>query len=82
MEDVHEVRGDREPDAVVTRVEVITHLGDVFAHGPQTRSELVAAASSSGARRAVLDLLGRLPERRFTQPQDIWFDLGHVPIDD
>lgn len=69
MESAHESPG---PEQVVTRVEVITHVGDAFARGPQTRLDLVAVATRSGARRAVLDLLGRLPERRFAEPRDIW----------
>lgn len=78
MEVVHEGRGGRR---AVTRIEVITHVGDAFASGPQTRSDLVEVASRTGARRAVLDLLGRLPDRKFTRPHDLWLDLADVPID-
>jgi hypothetical protein len=67
---------------VVTRVEVIDHIGQVFGGGPLTRSDLMAAASQNGARRDVVDVLGRLPEgRRFTRPHDLWHDLADVPID-
>lgn len=69
-------------DRVVTRIEVVDHVGGIFASGPATRADLMAAASRSGARTAVVDLLGRLPDRRFSRPHELWNDLGYVPIED
>lgn len=67
----------------VTRIEVVDHVGPAFASGPLTRADLVAAASHSGARPAVVSVLGRLPEgRRFNRPHDLWLDLPDVPIED
>jgi hypothetical protein len=66
---------------VVTRVEVVDHIGEAFASGPLTRSDLVIAAQRVGARPAVIELLGTLPDRRFSRPHEIWNDLGHVPIE-
>jgi hypothetical protein len=65
----------------VTRVEVVDHIHDVFASGPVTRADLVAEAGRNGARTAVIDLLGRLPDRRFTRPHELWDNLRDVPID-
>lgn len=69
------------PGGAVTRVEVIDHIGEAFAGGPLTRSDLLSAAQRVGARPAVIDLLGTLPDRKFTRPHELWNDLGHVPIE-
>jgi hypothetical protein len=66
---------------VVTRVEVVDHLGEAFASGPLTRSDLMATAQRVGARPAVVDLLGTLPDRKFSRPHELWNDLAHVPIE-
>ena len=66
---------------VVTRVEVVDHIGDAFAGGPLTRSDLVATAQRVGARPAVVDVLGTLPDRKFSRPHELWNDLAHVPIE-
>jgi Protein of unknown function (DUF2795) len=66
---------------VVTRVEVIDHVGDAFAAGPLTRSDILVAASRMGARPAVLELLERLPDRKFSRPHELWTDLRDVPIE-
>jgi hypothetical protein len=72
-------------EPVVTRVEVIDHIGDAFAAGPLTKPDLLALAARGGARPALLALLRRLPERlperRFSRPHDLWTDLKDVPID-
>jgi hypothetical protein len=75
--------GPFHPNAqVVTRVEVIDHIGDAFVGSPLTRNDLQAVARNGGARTAVVELLGQLPEqRKFTRPHDLWTDLGHVPIE-
>lgn len=65
----------------VTRVEVIDHIGEAFAGGPLTRSDLLVAAQRVGARPAVLELLQKLPDRRFTRPHELWTDLSYVPIE-
>jgi hypothetical protein len=69
------------PNGTVTRVEVIDHVGQAFTGGPLTRSDLQSAAQRGGARPAVIDLLGTLPDRKFSRPQELWNDLGHVPIE-
>lgn len=66
---------------VVTRVEVIDHIGEAFASGPLTRADLLTAARDVGARPAVIELLGTLPDRKFARPHELWNDLAHVPIE-
>lgn len=65
----------------VTRVEVIDHVGAAFTGGPVTRSDLLLAAQRVGARPAVLELLERLPDHRFSRPNELWTDLRDVPIE-
>jgi Protein of unknown function (DUF2795) len=65
----------------VTRVEVIDHIGEAFAAGPLTRSDLMTAARTVGARPAVIELLGQLPDRKFARPPELWNDLSFVPIE-
>jgi Protein of unknown function (DUF2795) len=65
----------------VTRVEVVDHIGDAFASGPLSRSDILTAAQSVGARPAVIELLGQLPDRRFARPHELWNDLSFVPIE-
>ena len=68
-------------NVVVTRVEVIDNIGDAFAGTPLTRSDLIGAARRVGARPAVLELLERLPDHRFSRPNELWTDLKDVPIE-
>jgi hypothetical protein len=68
-------------NATVTRVEVIDHIGAAFTGGPLTRSDLLLAAQRVGARAAVLELLERLPDHRFSRPNELWTDLKDVPIE-
>jgi Protein of unknown function (DUF2795) len=65
----------------VTRVEVIDHIGDAFVGRPLTRSDLQLAAQRVGARPAVIELLGQLPDRKFSRPHELWTDLRDVPIE-
>lgn len=78
--------GQTDPSAstvaeAVTRVEVIDHIGEAFAGSPLTRFDLQNVARRHGARSAVIDLLGTLPDRRFTRPHELWNDLRDVPIE-
>jgi hypothetical protein len=68
-------------NATVTRVEVVDHIGAAFTGGPLTRSDLLLAAQRVGARSAVLELLQRLPDHRFSRPNELWIDLKDVPIE-
>jgi hypothetical protein len=77
--------GQTDPSAstaeTVTRVEVIDHIGGAFNGGALTRFDLQNVARRHGARSAVIDLLGTLPDRRFTRPHELWNDLRDVPIE-
>lgn len=76
------MNGEAAAGAAVTRVELIECVGSAFAGRPLSRSDLMAVASTGGARPEVVDVLGRLPgDRRFTRPHDLWHDLADVPID-
>jgi hypothetical protein len=68
-------------DEMVTRVEVIDHIGEAFTGDPLTRFDLQNVARRHGARSAVIDLLGQLPDRRFIRPHELWNDLRDVPIE-
>ena len=68
-------------DEMVTRVEVIDHIGEAFNGDPLTRFDLQNVARRHGARPAVIDLLGQLPDRRFIRPHELWNDLRDVPIE-
>jgi hypothetical protein len=69
------------PFGAVTRVEVIDHIGEFFTGNPVTRSDLISAAERVGARPAVVELLGRLPDHKFTRPNELWTNLTDVPIE-
>jgi hypothetical protein len=70
------------PFPAVTRVEVIDHIGGAFAAGPLTRSDLIVEAQRAGARPAVVELLGQLPDHKYTRPNELWNDnLRDVPIE-
>ncbi|MBK5223308.1 MAG: DUF2795 domain-containing protein [Acidimicrobiia bacterium] len=68
--------------APVTRTEVIDTIAHAFDAPSATPDDLVAAARGSHARAEVVDLLSRLPGRRYVRPQDMWNDLPDVPIGD
>jgi hypothetical protein len=66
----------------VTRVEILDHVGSLFAGGSGVdREALIAEAEQHEARPALLAVLRRLPARRFHRPQDLWPDLPEVPIE-
>jgi Protein of unknown function (DUF2795) len=60
---------------------VIDHIGEAFVGDPLTKFDLQNVARRRGARPAVVDLLGTLPDRRFTRPHELWNDLRDVPIE-
>lgn len=69
------------PIVAVTRVEVVDHIGGAFSAGPMSRSDLIDEAQRVGARPAVVELLGQLPDHKYTRPNELWTNLGHVPIE-
>ncbi|WP_194904052.1 DUF2795 domain-containing protein [Catenulispora rubra] len=63
----------------VTRSEIADHIADVPL--PADRSDLLAAAVTSGASPELITLLESLPPRTFGTLRDLWPYLRHVPID-
>jgi len=76
-----EPRQRSQAEAAVTRAEVVAHLAAAFPGGMVGKAELLGEAERTGAPRGVLDLLRRLPERRFYRPHDLWAELPDVPIE-
>lgn len=66
---------------VVTRTEIVDHVGHVFGSGPVLVEDLVAAAVATGARPEVLVALGAIRGQRFLEPQDLWAELPALPIE-
>lgn len=66
---------------VVTRTEIVDAIGDAFTGSEINKQTLVDTAQRGDARPEVIDLLSRLPERRYWQPQQIWLELPNIPID-
>ena len=64
-----------------TRIEIAAHVGNVFAGGAVTRDQLVAAAQSTGARPAVVQVLERLSRGPFYEMRQLWPELPDVPIE-
>jgi hypothetical protein len=62
----------------VTRLEIAQYLSRLFANGAVGRSDLLIGAA--GARPEVRELLSRLPDRRYTEPRQVWEDLPGVPV--
>jgi hypothetical protein len=65
----------------VSRVEIADHVRDAFVAGPASLEAVMAAAATSGARREVLDVLERLPDRTYQELRHLWGDLGGIPIE-
>jgi hypothetical protein len=61
----------------VTGEEVIAHVRYAFASGPPTTADLLDAVRS-GARPVVIEMLRRIPERRFDAPDELMSALSDV----
>lgn len=64
----------------VTRLEIVEAVGEAFGVRGADRSEILAAAATEGARPEVIAALQRLPQRRFRVVNELWEDLGHLPV--
>lgn len=62
-----------------TRAEIVERVGHAFGDRPLTRNEILDAAS--GSRDQVMDVLHRLPDRRYSLANDLWVELPEVPIE-
>jgi hypothetical protein len=65
---------------MVSRSEIVDHLQGVFEQDPITRTHLVEAATTSGARSEVVAVLERLPDIRYHRLADLWPELPDVPV--
>ncbi len=66
---------------MLSRIEIAEHIETVFDGTRQLRDDLMAAATRTSARAAVLDALGGLPDRSYRKLGDVWPHLPTMPID-
>lgn len=64
-----------------TRIEIAEHTAEAFTGATVTREQLLAVATQTGARPAVLRVLERLPDVPFHELRELWPDLPDVPIE-
>lgn len=65
----------------VTRSEIADCIENAFAEQPISSAELVKFASSHGARRQVLRVLGQLRGDGYHCLRDLWAELADIPIE-
>jgi len=66
-------------DQRVTRLEIAEAVRSAFGGGSATRDEIVAAADLA-SRSEVADVLGGLPDRRYSRLNELWEELADVPV--
>jgi hypothetical protein len=64
----------------ITRLDIIDLIESAFATGPATREALLATATAGHARPQMIALLDRLPDKTYSSPRDLWYDLPDVPL--
>jgi hypothetical protein len=64
----------------VTRLEIAEAVKSAFESGSADRSRIVEAAIESMARPETVAMISRLPERNYPRLNEIWSELGEVPI--
>lgn len=64
----------------ITRLDIVEYIESAFATGPATREVLLATATAGHARPQVMAVLDRLPDRTYSSPRDLWYDLPDVPL--
>lgn len=67
-------------EAPVTRVELLQAVEHGFNRGSADLDALLDAAREAGARSAVLETIGRLPNLPVRGPRDLWEYLPNVPV--
>ncbi len=63
----------------VTRMEIADAVGHVFGDQGTTRAEIVEAARIA-ERQEMVEALQALPNRRYGRLNDLWEDLGDIPV--
>jgi len=66
----------------VTRMELASHIGAAFTHGPTSRDTMLAYASGSHARPEIITVIQRLPDKPYSEVRDLWYELGDLPVGD
>ena len=66
---------------MLSRVEIAEHIETAFDGSRRLRDDLMAEATRTSARSAVLDALGGLPDRPYRKLGDVWPHLPTMPID-
>jgi hypothetical protein len=64
----------------ITRREVLDAIYPAFARDGASKDEIVAAAVTAEPRSEIVELLGRLPARRYPSVREVWSDLPEMPI--
>lgn len=64
----------------ITRLEIVDLIGSAFATGPATREALLATATAGHACPQMIAVLDRLPDKVYSSPRDLWYDLPDVPM--
>lgn len=72
---------DAGTDQQVTRTEVVDALWDIFDGRQLTKAQLIDRAHDAAVRAEVVSLLGKLPDRPYWQPQQLWVELPNVPVE-
>jgi hypothetical protein len=62
-----------------SRFEIAELIGDLFDAGPVPRIQILDTARRRGARRCLLGMLGRLPDRAISDLHDLWTQLPDIP---
>jgi hypothetical protein len=61
-------------------MEIVAHVEEAFGEGGVSRADLLAEAQRTSAPQPVLELLARLPERRYRHVRDLWTEVPDVPV--
>ena len=65
---------------MITRTALIDHLEAVFTSGPAGRDTLLAHAVASHARPEIVTVIEGLPDKTYTSPRELWYDLPDLPV--
>ncbi|GAB3556053.1 hypothetical protein J2S53_003290 [Actinopolyspora lacussalsi] len=72
---------DEQTNHPVTRLEILDAVDKAFEAPPTATSDILVTAEDSGARTALLEVLHRLPEKRFGSVRELWEHLPDVPVE-
>lgn len=61
-------------------MEILEAVGEVFGPSGASTGDVIDAAQSHGVRPEVLEILRRLPERRYVRANQLWEELTDLPV--